>query len=67
MLRGLQDLSYLTRDQTWALAVKALSPSPWIAEELSAADILPCGLWCVCTLMSVGYILEFAGYVYVPL
>ena len=42
MFPGLQDLSYLTRDQTWALAVRALSPSRWVAKELPAADILRC-------------------------
>ena len=29
----LMDLSCLTRDQTWALAVKALSPNHWTARE----------------------------------
>ena len=31
---GLQDLSSLTRDRTWALAVKALSPNHWEFLEL---------------------------------
>ena len=32
-LCGLRDLSSLTRDGTWALAVKALSPNHWTARE----------------------------------
>ena len=31
--RGLWDLSSLTRDQTWGLAVRAPSPNHWIARE----------------------------------
>ena len=34
MLRDLWDLSFPTRDQTWALAVKAQSPNHWTAREL---------------------------------
>ena len=34
MLQGLWDLSSLTRDRTWALAVKAQSPNHWTAREL---------------------------------
>ena len=34
MLRGLWDLSSLTGDRTWALAVKAQSPNHWTAREL---------------------------------
>lgn len=32
-LRGFQNLSLLTRDWTWVIAVKALSPSHWTARE----------------------------------
>ena len=34
MLRDLWDLSFPTRDRTWALAVKAQSPNHWTAREL---------------------------------
>ena len=67
MLHGLQDLSYLTRDQTWALAVKAVSCSHWIAKEFPAANILRCVFWCIYTLIPVGYVLEFTRYAYVQL
>ena len=33
-LCGLQDLNSLTRDWTWAVAVKALSPNHWTTREL---------------------------------
>ena len=37
---GMQDLSYLTRDQTQALAVKVPSPNHWTAREFPEIPIL---------------------------
>ena len=38
-LRGLQDLSSRTRDQTRASAVKALSPNHWTTREFPQYDV----------------------------
>ena len=40
MLCSLQDLSSLTRDQTWAPAVKELSSNYWTAKEFPLATYL---------------------------
>ena len=40
MLHGFQALGYLTRDQTQALALKALSPNHWTTREIPKNGIL---------------------------
>ena len=46
MLCGLQDLSSLTRDWTWALAVKTISPNHWTTREFPKL-LFRCALRCV--------------------
>ena len=54
--RGLWDLSSLTRDQTWGLAVRAPSPNHWITREFPG----------ICRLFNDGYF-EWWGFLGVSL
>ena len=44
VLHGFQALGYLTRDQTQALALKALSPNHWTTREIPKNGILEANL-----------------------